>query len=299
MQTMNRVNLPDLDNCVLSALELFSRQKLPSLDLGKYQRPLVVGSGNAAVTGKILLNDKDAVFADESNYLNKLEHIHAIDGAILLSASGGKHAPIIAQELRKKKIETILLTNNQNAPAQPFVTTTYVFPKQPEPYTYNTSTYLGMILAKTKEDPLKISEYLKAVQKIIPNNLHQYNAFVIIVPEEFDLVREMFLTKFHELFGPKVNARICTPEQMKHAKTIIPSNTELFIGLGYQNHLFGKHRLTFSLLPNAGFGAMMALGDFIIGHIQKQHPPYFKNNIESYTQEISKIFGQEIKPMVE
>ncbi len=292
-------NLPDLDFCVLSALHLFSREKLPPLDLGNYLRPMVIGSGNAAVTGKILLNDKDAIFADESNYQKKLEYIPAIDGVILISASGGKHAPIIAQELQKRKIETRLLTNNQHAPARPHVTTTYIFPKLPEPYTYNTSTYMGMILAKTKENPKRILEYLKEIKKMIPLNLNYYDSFVVIIPEEFDVMREMFLTKFHELFGPKINARICTPEQMKHAKTVIPSDTELFISLGYQNNLFGKNRLTIPLPPNADFAAMMALGYFIIGQIQKQHPPYFKQNIESYTKETSKVFGQEIKPIVE
>ena len=245
------------------------------------------------------MNDKDAVFCDESNYQEKLKHNLAIDGATLISASGGKHAPIIAQELHKKKIETRLLTNNHNAPARIHAAKTYVFPKLPEPYTYNTSTYMGMILAKTKEDPQEIINYLKEIKEMVPNNLSQYDAFVIVVPEEFDLVREMFLTKFHELFGPMISARICTPEQMKHAKTVIPSDTELFISLGYRNDSFGKNRLNIPLQSNANFGMIMALGYFVIGHIQKQHPPYFKENIESYTKEISKIFGQEIKPIVE
>ena len=301
-RTMNKIDpakFPDLDFCVLSALHLFARETVPLLDLGNYKRPLVVGSGNAAVTGKILLHEHDAVFADESNYQDKVANIPAIDGAILISASGGKHAPIIARWMQEQKIETRLLTNNKNAPAQDYVHKTYVFPKLPEPYTYNTSTYMGMILAKTKEDPRKILEFLKQIKTMLPEDLDRYNAFVIIVPEEFDLVREMFLTKFHELFGPMVSARICTPEQMKHAKTVIPSETELFISLGYQNNLFGKNRLNIPLLPNADFCAMMATGYFIIGNIQKQHPPHFKNNIESYTKEISKVFGQEIKPIVE
>lgn len=297
-QVMNLKHLPDLDFCVLSALGLFAREGIPQLDLGNYKRPLAVGSGNAAVTGKILLHDQDAVFADESNYQDKIANIPAIDGVLLISASGGKHAPIIAKWTREQKIEIRLLTNNQNAPAKDYADKTYIFPKLPEPYTYNTSTYMGMILAKTKENPKIIIEYLQEVKKNIPSNLNQYRAFVMIVPEKFDLVREMFLTKFHELFGPMVNARICTPEQMKHAKTVIPSDKELFIGLGYQNNLFGKNRLNFQLTPNANFATLMALGYFIIGHIQKQHPPYFKDNIEAYTKNISKIFGQEIKPIV-
>ncbi len=292
-------SLPNLDFCVLSALHLFSREKLPELDLGNYKRPLVVGSGNAAITGKIILQDKDAVFADESNYQEKVKNISAIDGAILISASGGKHAPLIAQHLQQQKIETRLLTNNQNAPAEFFCAQTYVFPKLPEPYTYNTSTYLGMILAKTKESPQAIISYLQQIKKKIPSNLDQYNAFFIIVPEEFDLLREMFLTKFHELFGPLISARVCTPEQTKHAKTVIPSPTELFISLGYDNKLFGKNRINLPLPEEADFATVMAAGYYLIGQIQKQRPPYFKDNIERYAKETSKMFGQEIKPIVE
>lgn len=299
MKQLAAKNLPDLDFCTVSALRLFAREKIPELDLGNYKRPLVVGSGNAAVTGRILLHEKDAVFADESNYQKKLQHIPAIDGIILISASGGKHAPLIAQYTKSKKIETRLLTNNKDAPAQKFVDQTYFFPKLPEPYTYNTSTYMGMILAKTKEDPKLILEHLQQIKKMIPPHLDKFDAFVMIVPEEFDLVREMFLTKFHELFGPMVSAKVCTTEQMKHAKTVIPSDTELFISLGYQNNLFGKQRITIPLPPNADFAALMAIGYFIIGQIQKQHPPYFKENIENYTKEISKVFGQEIKMIVE
>lgn len=43
-------NLPDLDVVVLAALELFMRQGVPRLDLGRGEKPLVVGSGNAAAT---------------------------------------------------------------------------------------------------------------------------------------------------------------------------------------------------------------------------------------------------------
>ena len=121
-------SLINLDECVVSALELFIKKGLPKLDLGNYKRLLVVGSGNAIVTGKILFEDKDAVFADESSYLKKLEAVE-VDAAFLISASGGKHAPIIAKELKKRKIKTFLLTNNPDAPAKAVVDKTFVFPK--------------------------------------------------------------------------------------------------------------------------------------------------------------------------
>ncbi len=101
MEMFDASAFPDLDECVLNALDLFERNGLPQLSLGEYKRPLVVGSGNAAVTGRILFNDKDAVFADESTYSRKLEAVNGIDGAILISASGGKHAPGIAKNLNQ------------------------------------------------------------------------------------------------------------------------------------------------------------------------------------------------------
>src|SRR3989344_1638876 len=147
------IKLINLDQAFLNALKLFQEQRLPTLKLPSFKRLLVVGSGNAAVTGKILFQGTDAVFADESTYLQKLNVVKSIDGAVIISASGGKHAPIIAKELQKRKKKVILLTTNINAPAREYVDEMIVFPKQSEPYTYNTSTYLGMILSKTKENP--------------------------------------------------------------------------------------------------------------------------------------------------
>ena len=267
---MKQTKLPDLDKVVLDALNLFKKSKLPKLNV-KYKRPLVLGSGNAAVTGRIIFANKDAVFADEGNYKQKIKAIKNIDGAILISASGGKHAPIIAKDLKKRKIETILITNNPTAEANKFVKKTYFYPKNTEPYTYNTSTYMGMILGKTKESPQKIISLIKKIRT--PRNLKKFNAFYIIVPTEFDNLRELFQTKFDELFGPKINGRVFTIEQTKHAKTVVPSDKEFFIGLGYNNKLFGKkqNRLNITLPKSAGPATVMALGYHIIGQIQKGH----------------------------
>ena len=73
-----------LDECVLSALQLFIAEGIPELHLGSYDRPLVVGSGNAAATGRIIMEGSDAVFADEGTYRDNLD---IVDGAILISAS--------------------------------------------------------------------------------------------------------------------------------------------------------------------------------------------------------------------
>ena len=282
------MKLIDLDECVVNALELFSSEKLPKLNI-KFKRPLVVGSGNAAVTGKALVND--GVFADESNYKDKLKNIK-VDGALLISASGTKHAPIIAKELKKRRIKTILLTNNENAEAKKFVKETHVLPKNIEPYTYNTSTYMGMILAKTKENPKTI---LKHIKKIKVTNLKKYDSYYLIIPAKYDSIREFFMTKFDELFGSKISGRVFTLEQTKHAKTVVPSDKELFISFGEKNKLFGKHKLHINLPKNTGYAGMMAIGYYVIGQIQKQNTDYYKKNIEGYLKKSSKIFKKKLE----
>jgi len=299
MAEFKQSDIIDLDVCVVNALNLFINQELPDTKLDQFKRPLVVGSGNAAVTGRILFEGSDAVFADESTYTKKLDAIPEIDGGILISASGGKHAPIIAKELKKRGKKVVLVTCNENALAKEYADEVFVSPKQSEPYTYNTSTYLGMILAKTKEDPQAILEHIQKIEKDIPLNLGKYDSFFIIVPDEFDAIREMFLTKFDELFGPIISGRVFTPDQITHAKTVVPSETEMFISLGYDNKIWGTNRLNFPLPKNAKAATAIATGYYIIGKIQKLNEPYFKENIEAYTKNASKLFNQTIKPIVE
>jgi len=302
LESFTLETLPDLDVVTLGALELFSSTPLPQVDFHRFARPLVVGSGNAAITGRLLFDDVDAIFADETNYLDKLEQFPQIDGAFLLSASGSKHAVPIAEMLSKSEIETVLLTNNEEAPAAAYAAQTYVFPKNREPYTYNTSTYMGMLLSKTKEDASLIAAHLiNEVGPIIPHDLASYGAFYLILPEAFALMREMFQTKFDELFGPKIVGRIFSYEQTKHAKTVIKREDELFISFGVENEFFGDpaHRLFVPLPSSASYAAMMATAYFVIGAIQKQHHPFYKERIAQYAKETSEAFGSTITPIVE
>ena len=111
----------------------------------------------------------------------------------------------------------------------------------------------------------------------------------------------MFLTKFDELFGPLVSARVFTFEQTKHATTVVGSERELFISLGCDNGVFGheRARLQVPLPPNAGYGAMMAIGYYVIGRLQSQYPPWFKNSLSTYCAKASAVFGQTISPIVD
>jgi len=223
---------------------------------------------------------------------------------VLISASGSKHAVGIAETARERGLSTLLLTNNADAPAKEVVgeENTHVFPKNREPYTYNTSTYFGLITSVTGENPSAIKEYIETeVAPLVPHTLAAHEAFYLTVPDRFDTVRGMFVTKFDELFGPQLMNRVFTLEQTKHAKTVIPHETELFVSFGDENTMFGtvENRLHIPLPDNAGFGAIMMIGYYVIGQIQKQKPPLYKDRIGAYVQETSAAFGTHLSVIVE
>lgn len=306
LNTFNINSIPDLDVAVLGALELFQKESLPKLELGVYKRPLVVGSGNAEATGRIIFQDFDAIFASESNYEEKLRYIESIDGVVLVSASGEKHAPIISKTAKKYKKHIALITNTKNSSAGKELDhqhdyDEYIFPKNREPYTYNTSTYMGMILGYTGEDPEKIYRFILENINTLPfPDLSKYDKFYLIVPPQFSGIIRMLEVKFIELFGRNIARDVETSEYVPHATTVAPSD-ELFISFGYENKIWGepKNRLNIPLPEKAGYGTMMAIGYYTIAQIQKQHPPYFKENIVTYSEFVSEIFGSTITPIVE
>lgn len=302
LKTFTLGSIPDLDTAVVGALELFQNVSLPQINI-PYRRPLVVGSGNAEATGRIMFEDADAIFASESTYEGKLAHIPDIDGVILLSASGGKHAPIIARRAKELDKPVTLITNNSDAPARKFVEPerVFVFPKNREPYTYNTSTYLGMILGKTHEDPGQILSYLRThIDTLALPDFATYNKYFVIVPARLSGIIRMLQVKFIELFGRRIARDVETDEYMKHAVTVVPSD-ELFLSFGFDNTLWGspERRFTVPLPPDAGYGMMLAVGYYVVGKIQKANPPYFKEHIAAYTEKASAAFGQMISPIVE
>jgi hypothetical protein len=161
---------------------------------------------------------------------------------------------------------------------------------------------MGMILAKTREDPAQTLRFIGSeVAPLTRKDVTAFDAFYLIVPSRFDGIREMFLTKFDELFGPMVCGRVFTMEQTKHAKTVVPSDKEMFISFGEPNDVFGRAeaRLAIPLPEDADYGAMMAIGYFVIGRMQSQLPAYFQDNIAGYTESASAIFGQDLQPIVE
>jgi len=309
MSNFDPKSLIDLDVCVTNALELFvdPKTKFPQVGFDRFTRPLVVGSGNAAATGRIVFADKDAVFADESTYLDKLQAISTIDGVVLFSASGGKHAPIIAKTVKQKGLHVMLFTCNPSSSAGPDVDESYVFPSRPEPYTYNTSTYMSMILTKEAKDPHKeagriLDHIKKAVDPALARfdkSLAGFDAFFLLVPEQFDLIRVMLTTKFVELFARRIARDVFTREQAKHATTVVEADKELFIAFGRENTFWGKDKLNIPLPDNPGYAAIMAVGYYVIGKIQAAKPAWFKQALPGYCNQAKNWFGKEMLLIVE
>jgi hypothetical protein len=207
-----------------------------------HTRPLVIGSGNAFSTGQILFADTDAIYADEGNYEAALERVPTIDAFYLISASGGKHAVHIAERLAHMNRPLYLVTDVINSPASVYVSEdrVFVYPHIREPYTYNTSTYLSMILGATHESVQSIFDFVTSVvAPSIPLNIGSYESYTFILPPKFSVFRSMFETKFDELFGPLVHTRVFTSEEIKHAKTVISSDNQCFISFGVENTDFG------------------------------------------------------------
>jgi hypothetical protein len=304
MQSFTLADLPNLDEVVYGALEFLDTETLVKIDLNAHIRPLVIGSGNALPTGQIMFRDADALFVDEGNYETALARVPVIDAFYLISASGGKHAVHIAERLSDMNRPLYLITTNKDAKARAYVSgeRVFVYPRIREPYTYNTSTYLGMILSTTHESPSAIHSFITAtIMPEIPKDFGKYDSYIFIVPPEFSVLKAMFETKFDELFGPRLHARVFTSEEIKHAKTVVYSDAQCFVSLGTQNKEFGDaiHRIEVPLPPSCGPAAFLAIGYVLIGNIQNAKHPYFKENIVAYTKQASDLFGETINPIVE
>ena len=114
-KTKQKVEIIDLAQGVVRALDYFSKTKLPKLDLKRFSYPIVVGSGNAYNTGQIIFSKQRAILADESNFKNVLANYKdlieqkIIKEAIIISASGEKDSVWEIQLAKKYKLKTILI----------------------------------------------------------------------------------------------------------------------------------------------------------------------------------------------
>jgi hypothetical protein len=280
--------LPNLDEIVLQTLDFFDHNQPPRIDLDTYDFPFVVGSGNAYNTGTILFSGRAAVFADESNFRKMIEAYGPaiekglITQAIIISASGEKDSVWEIELAKKHNLSTTLLTCDANSSAAKVADKVFAYRKIAEPYTYNTSTYLGMVLSSTNEATKSIKQFVDTLA--LPENFSHYSAYSFILPDQYASVCPMLDIKNNELFGPFSLLRAFPEGHARHAKFVIPTEQELVIGVGASTDYFGHpdHRLTIALPDDANFGFVLALTYFITGKIQASKPPYFKDNISNY-----------------
>jgi hypothetical protein len=293
------MNLPTLDNAVASALEFFQQNPPPDLDISDFEFPFVVGSGNAYNTGQIIFSSKAAVYADESNFRQLIKaYGKAIDQklitqAVIISASGGKDSSWEIELAKEKGLKTLLLTTKKDSPAAKLADEVKLYKSLPEPYTYNTSTYMGMILSSTKENISEIEKYIKELK--FPDNFEKYNSYAFVLPDQFLSICPMLDIKKSELFGPLLSLRAFTQGHARHAKFVIRSEEELVISVNFVNQHFGteKNRWNINTPDNFSFASMMALTYFIVGKIQASKPPFFEQNVKNYVNDYGpKAYGK-------
>ncbi len=295
--------ITNLDKIVLDTLDFFGKNPPPSFDVSLYNLPFVVGSGNAYNTGLILFSEKAAIFADESNFkkiisaYEKAIQSKMITQAVVISASGGKDSVWEIELAKKYGLETTLLTTKGESDAAKIADKLFVFKSIAEPYTYNTSTYMGMIMAATGENPTAIKEYIESVSFF--ENFGDYNAYSFVLPDKFIPICPMLEIKKSELFGPKLSLRAFSQGHARHAKFVIRSKDELVISIGQKNEFYGEDACRWDIFPeeNIGFAGIMALTYYIVGKIQNSKPQYFKENINNYVNDYGpKAYGPETKP---
>jgi hypothetical protein len=285
----------------MGALAYLNDCSIPRLEVKAHKRPLIVGSGNALQAGKILFRDVDATFVEEGGFDTAIARGH-YDAVYIVSASGSKHAGMLAHHALTSGIPAYLITNTSDSPAERTLGShnTFVYPRIREPYTYNTSTYLAMLYGNEVVKPHRVETYIETVIEPLIPDFSAYRAFLLVLPPEFTEVRTMYETKFDELFGPQILGRATTTEGLKHAKTVITSNEQCFVSFGGEvTYGAPGMKLTIPLPDDVTYPEMIAIGYYVIGRIQKAHHPYFKERISAYVQETSAMFGQTIPVIIE
>ncbi len=284
---MANLQLEYLDEAVVNALTFFNKKPVPKLNLKNFSFPLIVGSGNAYNAGQVIFKEKSALFATESTFKQALKKYQPliknklIKEAIVISASGEKDSVWEIKAAKKAGLKTILLTCSADSSAARIADQVFAYRKLPEPYTYNTSTYLGMILSATSEKPTVIKNFINKCE--FPRRFKKFSSYSFILPDEFASIAPMLEIKHNELFGPKMSLRAFSEGEARHAKFVIRDEKELVISFS-KNEFFGapKSRWEISLPKSADSGLIMALCYNIIGKIQRSKPDYFRKNIGRY-----------------
>jgi hypothetical protein len=289
----------NLDQATISALNFFKKNTPQKLNLKTKKIPFVVGSGNAYNTAHILYAQSPAIIANESNFKEIIKNYQALiknslsQEAIIISASGEKDSIWETKLAKKMGLKTTLITCSKDSSAAKLADIVKVFKKLPEPYTYNVSTYLAMILANTEEKPEYILKQIKKIK--FPTNFKNYRAYSFILPDKYQSIAPMLKIKQRELFGSKLNIQAFSQGEARHAKYVIPWEKELVISIGEKNKYFGNKnsRWNIGLPKQHNYAYMLSLTYYIIGKIQVAKPDYFKKNIKNYCQDYGpKAYGK-------
>lgn len=293
------MTIPTLDEIVLSSLEFFITTPPPTLDISHLSFPFVVGSGNASHTGKIIFSGRSAILCDETSFRSLAESYRdavkqgLVKDAVIISSSGEKDSVWEVELAKSLGLTTTLLTCKPNSTAAKIADHVHSYKSIAEPYTYNTSTYLGMILSTTNEQPKDIKSFISSL--VLPKNFADYEAYAFVLPDTYAAVAPMIEIKRDELFGPHLMIRANSQGFSRHAKFVHPWEKELVISIGNDNPYFGhKDHRWFIPLPNhAGFGMVKALTYYLCGVLQKKKYPYFMENIENFCTDYGpKAYGK-------
>lgn len=292
----------NLDENVLKALDFFLKNKLPRLNLKQFKLPFVVGSEGAFYTGRSIFSGRSAIFANESTFKKVIKAYSPavekgfIKQAVIINASGEKDGPWEIELAKKHGLHTTLLTCNADSTSAKLADAVLVYPKIAEPYTYNFSTYAGMILSATGEDPGKIKKIIKSIR--LPKKYGKYESYSFILPDKYLNICNMIITKGEELFGGRLRLRAFTEGRARHAKFVVRWDKELVISAGVKNKYFGhsKHRWDIKLPKFADMATVLSVTYYLVGKIQQSRLPYFKKYVKSYCQDYGpKAYGKKEK----
>ena len=302
IEKFNENNILSLDEVVMWALELFENKKLDKLDISEFKKPLIAASWNALSTSKIIFSWCEVLFCNETNFEEYIKR--DIDWLIIMSASWEKHAIVFAKRAVQEWIKIKLITCNPKSQTAEIIwkENTIVTLKNREPYTYNTSTYIWWIFAFTWEKALDIKEFIQnEIDPILEKvDFSKYNSYLLVTPDKFSPINNLFNIKFLELFARKIARDIFSYEQIKHAATIIPHETELWISFWKWEFDYNWKHINFPLPQNWDLWSIMAIWYYVIWKIQNSYPQYFKQNIWNYIKEMNKTeFWKSLTVIVE
>jgi len=299
------LKLDCLDETLIKALDFFIINRPTLIDLNYFKFPLIIGSGNGLNAARIIFANQAAIFANESNLKQIIKsemplilERKIINEVLVVSASGEKDSIWEIKLAKKYGLKTILFTCSPDSGAAKIADKIFSFRKLPEPYTYNVSTYLGMILGASGENPEMIRRFLKQLETKLPKNFGGYQAYSFILPDDFAAICPMIDVKKDELFGAKLSIRAFSDGEARHAKFVIRDKEELVISFG-KNKYFGlpENRLEIELSAESAAGLIVSAAYYLIGLIQESKPPYYKQNIAKYCSQYGyQAYGQDQKP---